>query len=90
MKKFLTSLIIFIFPLVLLIVVGLILPPTPRASTSHLFAKYHMDSLLRKVPSPRLILVGGSNISLSINSQIIKDSLRINPVNTGVSINVGL
>lgn len=90
MKKFLTSLIIFIFPLVLLIVVGLILPPTPRASTSHLFAKYHMDSLLRKVPSPRLILVGGSNISLSINSQIIKDSLRINPVNTGVSINIGL
>ncbi len=90
MKYFLRSLLLFTIPLVVLIFIGFIMPPTPRASTSHLFAKYQMDSLLRNVASPRVILVGGSNISLSINSQIIKDSLRVNPINTGLSINIGL
>lgn len=90
MKMFLKTLLIFSIPLVLLIIVGLLLPPTPRATTSHLFAKHKMDSLLHNVPSPRLILVGGSNISLSINSQIFRDSLGINPINTGLSINIGL
>ena len=90
MKSFLKTLLIFSIPLTLLIIIGLALPPTPRSATSHLFAKYKMDSLLRHVSSPRLILVGGSNISLSINSQIFRDSLEINPINTGISINIGL
>ena len=49
-----------------------------------------MDDLLKNTQSPRLILVGGSNISLSINSQMIKDSLKVNPINTGISVNIGL
>lgn len=48
-----------------------------------------MDSLLRSVASPRLILLGGSNLSLAINSQLLKDSLRLNPINTGISWNIG-
>lgn len=90
MRSFLEKLVLFTIPLVLLILAGLLLPPTPRSFTSHLFAKYQMDARLRNVASPRLILVGGSNISLSVNSQIIKDSLRLNPINTGISVNIGL
>jgi len=49
-----------------------------------------MDRLLKDVKSPRIILVGGSNISLSINSGMIKDTLHLNPINTGLSVNIGL
>ena len=90
MRSFIKKLIFFTAPLVLLILAGLLLPPTPRSFTSHLFAKHQMDARLRTAVSPRLILVGGSNISLSVNSQIIKDSLLINPINTGISVNIGL
>lgn len=48
-----------------------------------------MDDRLRQTDSPRLILVGGSNISLSINSQILLDSLHLNPINTGLSVGIG-
>jgi len=90
MKSFLKTLLAFAIPLVVLIVVGVLLPPTPRASTSHLFAKKQMDVRLRNAASLRLILVGGSNLSLGINSQMLKDSLALNPINTGISVGIGL
>ena len=71
-------------------IIGLFLPPTPRASTSHLFSKIDKDSLLRHVPSPRMILIGGSNLSMSLNSQRLLDSLKYHPVNTGLSASLGL
>lgn len=49
-----------------------------------------MDVRLRNAASPRLILVGGSNLSLGINSQMLKDSLALNPINTGISVGIGL
>ena len=90
MKSFVTKLTSFLAILLLLTVFGVLLPPTPRASTSHMFAKLKMDSLLGHVKSPRLILVGGSNLSLSINSQLLKDSSGLNPINTGISWDIGL
>lgn len=71
-------------------IIGLFLPPTPRASTSHLFSKIDKDSLLRYAPSPRMILIGGSNLSMSLNSQRLLDSLKYHPVNTGLSASLGL
>ena len=88
-KDFLKKLLLFLSVLVLLTVVGVLLPATPRASTSHLFFKLKMDSLLKNVKPPRLILLGGSNLSLSINSELLKDSLHLNPINTGISWDIG-
>lgn len=90
MKAFLKNLLFFVLGYLVLIIVGILIPPTPRASSSHIFAKLEKDELLKKVRSPRLILIGGSNISLSINSQILKDSLDRNPINTGISASIGL
>lgn len=89
LKSFLKILTYFFSMLLGATLVGIFLPATPKASTSHLFAKVKMDSLLKNVEPPRLILVGGSNISLSINSQLLKDSLRVNPINTGISWDIG-
>ena len=90
MKSFLLKILLFLSILSVILAIGLMLPPTPRAKTSLLFSMPMKDSLLRHVQSPRIILVGGSNVSMSIDSQMIKDSLGLNPVNTGVHAAIGL
>lgn len=90
MKRFLKNLVMFSLGLLTMLAIGIMIPATPRASTSLLFAKIEKDALLDTTRSPRIILIGGSNLSLSINSQIIQDSLKYNPVNTGISANIGL
>jgi hypothetical protein len=67
-----------------------LLPATPRASNSLLFSEIFKDSLMREVKSPRIIFVGGSNLSLGFNSEIIKDSLELYPINTAIHAGIGL
>lgn len=90
MKKFLLNFLYFLVPLVMLMTVCLFLPSTPRASKSLLFAELRKDSLLEHVDSPRIIFVGGSNLSFGLNSQMIEDSIRLFPINTGVHFSLGL
>lgn len=90
MLLFIKKLAFFISLFVVLLSIGVILPQTPRASRAHLFSQRDKDLLLRDAPSPRLILVGGSNISMSINSQLFYDSLKLYPINTGLSASIGL
>ena len=89
MKIFIRKLVNFFGILAAFILAGVFMPATPRASTSHMFGKLKMDSLLKNVPPPRLILLGGSNLSLTINSHLLKDSLHVNPINTAISWNIG-
>ncbi len=84
MKLLIRNLIWFVIPLLILTVIGLFLPATPRASKSLLFAILQKDSLLKSAESPRIIFVGSSNLSFGLNSQMIKDSLKMNPINTGI------
>ncbi len=64
--------------------------PTPKILVSLLAAKPDKDILLEETASPRLILVGGSNLSFGLNSQMIKDQTGLNPINTGIHAGVGL
>jgi ribosomal protein S17E len=90
MKKFLIKITIFNLFIILGFILGLTLPTTPRASKSGYFSSIQKDSLLANVDSPRMIFIGGSNISFGLNSQMIRDSLNINPINTGISAGIGL
>lgn len=90
MKHFIQRVLLFSGVLILLLVIGFLLPATPRVSKSLLFAKIGKDSLLKNINSPRIIFVGGSNLSFGINSQAIKDSLKLNPINTAVHASIGL
>jgi hypothetical protein len=76
--------------MILCLILGLALPVTPRASKSYYFSAIQKDSLLANVDSPRMIFIGGSNVSFGLNSQMIKDSLNVNPINTGISAGFGL
>jgi hypothetical protein len=70
--------------------IGFVLPTTPRAKQSLLFSETYKDSLLVNTPAPRIIFVGGSNIAFGINGFMIKDSLQLNTINTGISAAIGL
>ena len=91
MKDFLLRLFLFIMiPTVIMSVVLIIVPATPRSSSSLLFSKLDKDYLLENTPSPRLILIGGSNLSFGIDSNMLKEELGYSPVNTAIHASIGL
>jgi hypothetical protein len=90
MKKFLIKIAIFNLLLILGLILGFAMPVTPVASKSYFFSSIQKDSLLANVASPRMIFIGGSNISFGLNSQMIRDSLNVNPINTGINAGTGL
>lgn len=90
MKKFLLQLCTFSSILVLVFLGCLLLPTTPRASKSLLVAKNQKDALLKNTKPPRIIFVGGSNLSFGLNSKMIQDALNMNPINTGIHASIGL
>lgn len=90
MLRFLSKTLVFILILMVLLLTGLFLPVTPRASRSLLLSNTLKDSLMRTVDKPRIIFIGGSNLSFGLNSQLIKDSLGLNPINTGIHAAIGL
>jgi hypothetical protein len=90
MRKFLIRVLSFLLPLSLVIILGICLPVTPRASKSMLMSSLNKNQLLKNTSKPRIIFVGGSNLSFGINSNIIKDSLRLNPVNTAIHGSIGI
>jgi len=90
MKRLILKTVAFISSLILVCGVLLLLPATPRASKSLLVAEVKKDSLLANTPSPRIIFVGGSNLSFGLNSQAIKDSLNMNPINTAINAEIGM
>jgi len=62
---------------------------TPATYQSEIAAKSH---LLATAPPPRVILVGGSNLSMGIDSPLLQEALggRYTPVNMGLNAGLGL
>ncbi|WP_101689566.1 hypothetical protein [Dysgonomonas massiliensis] len=83
---------IFLFLLFFIGVVFLVvlLPDPPRWNDSLHYVQVDKDSLMQNVEGPRLILLGGSNVGMSVDSQMLKDSLGVNPVNGGLHAGFGL
>jgi hypothetical protein len=90
MKNFSIKISIFTLFLCVIFVGGLCLPTTPKASQSHHFGSIQKDSLLANVDVPRMIFIGGSNVGFGLDGQMIKDSLNVNPINTGINAGLGL
>ncbi len=90
MRKYILKTSLFISPFILFVIIGVCMPTTPRASLSLLMAETSKNTLLQNTPSPRIIFVGGSNLSFGLNSQEIKDSLGLNPINTSIQASIGI
>ena len=57
---------------------------------NYLAAILEKDRLIRSTPSPKLILVGGSNLAFGIDSKQLEDSLGLKVVNMGLYAKLGL
>jgi hypothetical protein len=90
MKRFISNVLFFLFILLLMVIVLAFFPPTPKSSKSYFFSKIDKDLLLQNIESPRIIFVGGSGLSMGLNSKMIHDALDIYPINTGVNAGIGL
>jgi hypothetical protein len=57
---------------------------------NYLASVLEKDRLVRNTPSPKMMLVGGSNLAFGIDSKEIQDSLGIRVVNMGLYAKLGL
>ena len=63
---------------------------TRAADNNYLAAVLEKDRLIRTTPSPKMILVGGSNLAFGIDSRMMEDSLGVRVVNMGLYAKLGL
>ncbi len=85
--RFLLNLFFISAIVVLIITVGFF---STVDQTSVTYALRHKHQLLQEFDKPRIVFVGGSNIRYSLVSPMVKDSLNINPINTGIFAGFGL
>jgi len=68
---------------------GLLIARTTNPKNLY-FSLIDKHQMLQEREGPRIILVGGSNLSFGINSKLIQDSLGVNVINTSVHAGLGL
>ena len=90
MKKFFIKLLLFLIPALIIFFTIVLLPPSKSFQKSLFYSLIDKNKLLENTPCPRIIFIGGSNLSFGLNCQMIKDSLQLNPVNTGIHVGLGL
>lgn len=88
MKKFLIKVIAFL--LIIIAFVCILLEFTPLNRATYMYEYRNKLERLDTLSGPRLILVGGSNLGFSIDSEMISDSLCINVANVGLHAAIGL
>jgi hypothetical protein len=89
MKKFLFKAFIFLLPITILILSFLLLPtPTPVSLVSNKIKDGH--KLLLETSAPRIVLVGGSNLSIHIDTERIESEFNMPVINMGISAGLGL
>ncbi len=81
MKKFLFLFVILAFCFLLLIFLYNI---ADIPYNHYLRAIQDKQKLLMETPEPRIILAGGSNLAFGIESELLKEKLKCNPVNLGL------
>ena len=62
----------------------------PPDNDAYLMAYKMKSALLDTVPSPRVILVGGSNVCFGVDSRRLSDSLGMPVVDCGLTVQIGL
>lgn len=88
MKKFIIQILLLIT--VIIVSTLAIVVAVPHNRQAYLYEYVAKERMLREVPSPRIIFVGGSNLAFGLDSGIIADSLGLNVVNYGLHGGLGL
>jgi hypothetical protein len=89
MKKFLFNVLLFFLFFLSIVIGGLLIIRITNPKDMY-FSLIDKHQMLEKTKSPRIILVGGSNLSFGINSKMIEESLHVKVINTSVHAGLGL
>ena len=90
MKKYLYKFIAFIIiQLLIVLVVHIVFSNSQLGRAQYLAASIDKRQLLSNPQEERIVLIGGSNLALGINSHLLKKVLGRNPINMGLSALMG-
>ncbi|HMJ67930.1 MAG TPA: hypothetical protein VK508_03505 [Cyclobacteriaceae bacterium] len=90
MRSFTIKAGIFSVVLLAILVGSLFLLPDYVVKTKSVGAVTDKHALLRAASSPKIVFVGGSNVSFGLDSRRVRDSLKMDVVNAGVHAGLGL
>lgn len=62
----------------------------PINNKNYVYEYKHKIDMVKNVPSPRIVLIGGSGLAYGVKSSIIEDSLKIKVINYGLHAGIGL
>jgi hypothetical protein len=85
MKKLILKAIIFFFLAFVPLILCLYFLPDPKSEKSVVGAVIDRHEMLSKLNSPKIILVGGSNVGMGFNSLEIINTFKLPVINSGIS-----
>lgn len=88
MKEFISKFLIIVSVIVIVIASCCFIIPHDKNDYLAEFAP--KIQLLKKTESPRVVFIGGSNIAFGLDSERIKDSLKVDVVNMGLHAGLGI
>lgn len=90
MKNFFIKSALFLTLLSIMLVMSTFFLPNPALNGSMYLALLDKHALLEKKQGPGLILVGGSNLSFGLSSEVLEQGLGMPVVNMGLHAGIGL
>jgi hypothetical protein len=87
MKKLFLKVLILLLPVIVPAIIIILLP---LPSDSYPLASIDKHRLLENTETPRIVLVGGSNLAFGIDSSLVQNAFNIPVINTAVQMGIGL
>jgi hypothetical protein len=81
---------LFSLGFLVVLVMTLLLLFSPHDNENYMAAAVDKHRLLYSVPSPRVILIGGSNTAFSVDSQMLAEHFGMPVINMGLNVDLGL
>lgn len=86
MKEFIFKTALFLFLITSSLMVLLLLPD----HSSHFANVMDKQKMIKQIPSPKIVFIGGSNLIFGLNTPMMRDQLNKNAFNMGIHANFGL
>lgn len=90
MRSFLFNILILIFITIIVLIFSLFFIPNKASQYNILGAIIDKHQILKNITSKKIILLGGSNVSFGINSELLKQKYKMPVINMSVHAGIGL
>ena len=90
MRRFLTKCFLFLIMVLAVLGLALFLIPNKKIPDGSLFASQDKHQRLSSLPSPKIVLVGGSNLPFGVQSRRLEEAFDMSVVNMGLHAGLGM